>query len=182
MNDFSLSSLYRRMPGRVVDMNIDADAFSAAASGDELPAERREAVAAVVARSSAHASLARMLRALQPESEALATAVTAKPHVAHPSRSRDARVAAGARRPHHGRHRLRWVGAIAACFVFAFALNFRQGEAPVHWDDVSASADSVALPDRIFTTQDRIFASVDAPAPAPVQSDRLFQADFAIGG
>ena len=182
MNDLSLSSLYRRMTGRAVDTNIDADAFCSAASGSALPADRREAVAAVVARSSAHAALARMLRALEPESSALATAVAAKPHVAHPSRSRDTRVAAGARRPQQGRHRLRWVGAIAACFVFAFALNVRQGEAPVHWDDVAASADSVALPDRIFTTQDRIFAAVDAPAAAPARSDRLFQADFAIGG
>ena len=182
MNDLSLSSLYRRMTGRAVDTSIDADAICAAASGSDLPADRREAVAKVVARSSAHASLARMLRALEPESAALAAAVAARPHVAHPARSRDARVAGGARRPKQGQHRLRWVGAIAACFVFAFALNVRQDEAPVHWDDVSASADSVALPDRIFTTQDRIFASLDAPAPAPAQSDRLFQADFAIGG
>lgn len=185
MNDMSLSSLYRRMTsGRTAE--VDAAELVAAATGAELAPDRREAVAAALAGSAAHASLARMLRDLQPESEALAEAVGTRRHAAHPLRNRETRVAAGARR-HHGRgHGLRWVGALAACFVFAFALNFRHGEAPTHhWNDVAASASSTVLPDRIFTTRDHIFAaSDDAPrgrgGDAP--EDKLFQANFAIGG
>lgn len=138
MNDTSLSNLYRRMTSRST-AGIDAAELAAVATGEELAPERREAVAAVLAGSAAHASLARMLRDLQPESEALVEAVGTRRHAAHPLRNRETRVAAGARR-HHGRgHGLRWVGALAACFVFAFALNFRHGEAPMHWDDVAAS-------------------------------------------
>ena len=75
MNDTSLSSLYRRMTAGAAGREVDANVLVAAIDASDLPAERREAVAAVVAGSSAHASLARMLRELQPESEALAEAV-----------------------------------------------------------------------------------------------------------
>lgn len=167
MNDMSLSSLYRRMTSRsATDIGAaDSDAFAG---------------------SSARASLARMLRELQPESEALAAAVATRRHAAHPLRGRESRVAAGARRPQGRSQGLRWVGALAACFAFAFALNLRHGEAPPqHWDDVAAAASSAPLPDRIFTTRDRIFAaSDDAPrgVGGELQADRLFQAHFAIGG
>jgi hypothetical protein len=183
MNDMSLSSLYRRMTSRNTT-GIDAAELAAAATGAELAPDRREAVAAALASSAAHASLARMLRDLQPESEALAEAVGTRRHAAHPLRGRETRVAAGARRLHGRGHGLRWVGAVAACFVFAFALDFRHGEAPTRWDDVAASASSNVLPDRIFTTNDRIFAaSDDAPrSGGDVGGDRLFQANFAIGG
>jgi hypothetical protein len=184
MNDMSLSSLYRRMTSSSTAV-IDAAELAAAATGAELAPDRREAVAAVLAGSAAHASLARMLRDLQPDSEALAEAVGTRRHAGHPLRGRETRVAAGARR-RHGRGRgLRWVGALAACFMFAFVLNVRHGEAPTHWNDVAASASSVALQDRIFTTRDRIFAaSDDAPRGhgGDVREDRLFQANFAIGG
>lgn len=184
MNDMSLSSLYRRMTSRSA-AEVDAAELVATATGAELAPDRREAVAAALAGSAAHASLARMLRDLQPDSEALAEAVGTRRRALHPLRSRETRVAAGARR-HHGRgHGLRWVGALAACFVFAFALNFRHGEAPTHWNDVAASATSTVLPDRIFTTRDRIFAaSDDAPRGrgGDGPQDQLFQANFAIGG
>jgi hypothetical protein len=129
-----------------------------------------------------------MLRALQPQSEALAEAVGTRRPSGHPLRGRETRLAAGARRVHVGNcgHSLRWVGAVAACFVFAFALNFRQGEAPTNWNDVAASATTATMPDRIFTTRDQIFAaSDDAPRGArggDALGDRLFQANFAIGG
>lgn len=186
MNDMSLSSLYRRMTARAASPGVDATELAAAAAGaDHLPADRREAVVAALAASPAHASLARMLRELRPESEALAEAVRDRRHAAHPLRGRETRIAAGARRHHGHGHGLRWVGAVAACFVFAFALTFRQGEAPTHWNDVAASASSAALPDRIFTTRDRIFASSDdAPRGngGDARGDQLFQANFAIGG
>jgi hypothetical protein len=188
MNDMSLSSLYRRMTARGASPEVDAADLAMAATGADMPAERREAVAATLARSPAHASLARMLRALQPESEALAEAVGTRRPSGHPLRGRETRLAAGARRVHVGNrgHGLRWVGAVAACFVFAFALNFRQGEAPTNWNDVAASATTATMPDRIFTTRDQIFAaSDDAPRGArggDALGDRLFQANFAIGG
>lgn len=184
MNDMSLSSLYRRMTARGAAPEVDAGELVAAATGADLPADRRDAVAEVLAGSPAHASLARMLRELQPESEALAEAVRGRRHAAHPLRGRETRIAAGARRHGQG-HGLRWVGAIAACFVFAFALTFRHGEAPTHWNDVAASASSVVLPDRIFTTRDRIFAASDESPRAnggDARGDQLFQASFAIGG
>jgi hypothetical protein len=186
MNDTSLSSLYRRMTAGAAGREVDANELVAAIDASDLPAERREAVAAVVAGSSAHASLARMLRELQPESEALAEAVRGKRHASHPLRGREARIAAGARRHHGHGHGLRWVGAVAACFVFAFALTFRYGESPTHWNDVAASASSAALPDRIFTTRDRIFAASDDASRADhsdgTRGDQLFHAGFAIGG
>lgn len=184
MNDMSLSSLYRRMTsGRTAE--VDAAELAAAAIGAELAPDRREAVVAALAGSAAHASLARMLRDLQPESEALAEAIGTRRHAAHSLRGRETRVAAGARRHHRRGHGLRWVGALAACFVFAFALNFRHGEAPTHWNDVAASASSTVLPDRIFTTRDHIFAaSDDAPRGrgGDAREDQLFRANFAIGG
>lgn len=187
MNDMSLSSLYRRMTAHGASPGIEAAELAMSATGADLSAERREAVAATLARSPAHASLARMLRALQPESEALAEAVGAKRQASHPLRERETRIAAGARRSHgHRDHGLRWVGAIAACFVFAFALNVREGEAPAHWSDVAASATTATLPDRIFTTQDQIFAATDDASRTAHGGDglgdRLFQANFAIGG
>ena len=183
MNDLSLSSLYRRMTSRGA-ADIDAADLAAAASGADLAPARREALATTLADSAAHASLARLLRELRPESEALAEAVGTRRHAAHPQRDRESRMAAGARRTQRHRHGLRWVGAIAACFVFAFALNVGQRDAPTHWDDVSASASSVVLQDRIFTTRDRIFAATDdAPrGGGDAKADRLFHAHFAVGG
>lgn len=191
MNDMSLSSLYRRMTARGASPEVDPAELAMAATGAGLPPERREAVAATLARSASHASLARMLRALEPESEALAEAVGTRRQGGHPLRGRETRIAAGARRAHirSRGHGLRWVGAVAACFVFAFALNFRQGDAPTNWNDVAASATSASAPsapDRIFTTRDQIFAaSDDAPRSTrggDVLGDRLFHANFAIGG
>ncbi len=94
-----------------------------------------------------------------------------------PARTRELRVAAGARRA-QGRH-LRWVGAMAACL--AVALGLWSG----HTDQrgpaiVAASPKPAAVADRIFTTRDSIFASSSDShkPPANRRGDELFRASF----
>lgn len=114
------------------------------------------------------AQLGRMLRELQPESEALAAAVSALRRPAHPTRLRGQRFAA-ARRP----AALRWVGSLAACcalVVGAFALHGQQ----TRWNDVASSSGSSPV------VTDRIFAS-NMPREA-THPDELFRSDFSSGG
>jgi len=121
------------------------------------------------------AELGRLLRELEPESEALATAVAALQRPAHPARLRERRFAA-ARRP----AALRWVGSLAACcalVVGAFALH---GHQAARWNVASSSSSVPATADRIFSTNDRIFAS-NLPHES-VRSDELFRTDFSSGG
>ncbi|HEY6942405.1 MAG TPA: hypothetical protein VI238_13165 [Dokdonella sp.] len=121
------------------------------------------------------AELGRLLRELEPESEALAAAVAALRRPAHPVRPRGHRFAA-ARRP----AALRWVGSLAACcalVVGAFALH---GHRAGRWHDVASSTVSAPAPDRIFSSNDRIFAS-NLPHESP-RSDELFKTDFSSGG
>jgi len=122
------------------------------------------------------AELGRLLRELDPESKALATAVAALQRPAHPVRLRERRFAA-ARRP----AALRWVGSLAACcalVVGAFALHGRQA---AHWNVASSSSSTpAAASDRIFSSNDRIFAS-NLPHES-VRSDELFRTDFSSGG
>jgi len=121
------------------------------------------------------AELGRLLRELEPESEALATAVAALQRPAHPARLRERRFAA-ARRP----AALRWVGSLAACcalVVGAFALH---GHQAARWNVASSSNSTPAATDRIFSTNDRIFAS-NLPHES-VRSDELFRTDFSSGG
>jgi len=121
------------------------------------------------------AELGRLLRELEPESEALATAVAALQRPAHPARLRERRFAA-ARRP----AALRWVGSLAACcalVVGAFALH---GHQAARWNVASSSSSTPAAADRIFSTNDRIFAS-NLPHET-VRSDELFRTDFSSGG
>ncbi|MBA8889783.1 hypothetical protein FHW12_004030 [Dokdonella fugitiva] len=121
------------------------------------------------------AELGRLLRELEPESEALATAVAALRRPAHPARLREHRFAA-ARRP----AALRWVGSLAACcalVVGAFALH---GHQAARWNVASSSSSTPAAADRIFSTNDRIFAS-NLPHET-VRSDELFRTDFSSGG
>ncbi|HEU4662500.1 MAG TPA: hypothetical protein VFS55_00570 [Dokdonella sp.] len=123
------------------------------------------------------AELGRLLRELEPESDALAAAVAALRRPAHPVRERGRRLAA-TRRP----AALRWVGSLAACcalVVGAFALH---GHRAARWNDVASSAASArAVPaDRIFSSNDRIFAA-NMPREAK-HGDELFRTDFSSGG
>lgn len=181
MNDNSLSRLYRRLTSaRSVD--VAADDLVATVSG-EADAARREAVAARLAASAPEADLARLLNALQPASAELAEGVRRRGS-AHPQRSREARPAHHARRVSH--RPLRWVGGMAACLAVALGIvGVWHGKMDAPRDhDVVASASRAQAPDRIFTSQDRIFSSNDAPghhAPSKHGADKLFRTDFSRG-
>jgi hypothetical protein len=151
MNEMSLSSLYRRLVS-------------------ERPQDDTD---------TAHASLARMLRALMPESEALASQVNERRRTAHPVRQREQRVAAGARRNH-----VRWVGSIAASLAVVFGLWSWQGTQTQRPDAAVVSRPAAPTTDRIFTTSDRIFAAtIDASHTAHARGgDQLFRANFSSGG
>jgi hypothetical protein len=127
--------------------------------------------------------LARMLRALQPESEALAADVARLQRPAHPLRARAVRVAGDARR---GSARpLRWVGSLAACLALVVGVFALRGQQEAHWNNVTAAAGTAALPDRIFTSNDVIFASSDHAARRPIATsagDEVFHTDFSAGG
>jgi hypothetical protein len=123
-----------------------------------------------------------MLRALRPASEALVDKVNDRSYAAHPARARGLRPAAGARRRQV--HRLGWAGGIAAGFALVFGLWSWHGAEMQHWSDVAASATTVPMPDRIFTSRDRIFASsADSGSGAPRRhGDELFRGNFSTGG
>ena len=121
---------------------------------------------------AAHAKLASMLRELKPESEALASKVGERRVVAHPTRQRDLRAAGGARRLP-----LRWASSIAASLAVVFGLWSWHGREAQQVNAVSASTS--AKGDRIFTSQDRIFAS---SADSHARSDELFRGDLSRGG
>lgn len=178
MNDNSLSRLYRRLTAqRGETVEADAAELSAVVAG-EADASRREAAAAKLAASARHADLARMLRALQPASAELADGVRRRGS-AHPQRSREARPQHHARRASH--HPLRWAGGLAACLALTLGVvgvwhGSRNGG--MHRDTVA----SVQKPDRIFTSQDRIFAaSDDAAHRGSNAGDELFRGDFSGG-
>ena len=148
MNEMSLSSLYRRLVS-------------------ERPQDDPDA---------AHSNLARMLRALQPESEALADKVNERRRTAHPVRQREQRVAAGARR-----NPVRWAGSIAASLAVVFGLLAWQGSR-VQTDSPVASSTAPA-PDLIFTSSDHIFASNGDVKPSRhTRGDELFRGSFSSGG
>ncbi len=161
MNEMSLSRLYRRLmsqraqPAMNVDDLVEVVAPSAGADDDA----RRDRVVAGLAQSPPHADLARLLHALQPASETLVRDVRDSRRSAHPTRVREPRVAAGARRGHRT-HPLRWAGGIAACLSIALGLW------SWHHADTTRRADiamhSAPASDRIFTSNDVIFASSDA--------------------
>lgn len=148
MNEMSLSGLYRRLVSERPQDNADV----------------------------AHASLARMLRALQPESEKLADQVNERRRTAHPVRQREQRVAAGARRNH-----VRWAGSIAASLAVVFGLMSWQGARMQTRSHVATS--TAPASDRIFTTSDHIFASsIDPGSTGHGHGDELFRGDFSRGG
>ena len=157
MNENSLSRLYRRLSTARPAPAVDAAELADALAGSAAP---NEALAAQLAASPQHADLARMLRALQADSEALAAGVNAARRGAHPLRPRTVRHHAAA--PRRAAHPLRWAGGLAACLAVALGVvGVWQGERGSRWHDVAAASQSVVLPDRIFTTRDRIFASAE---------------------
>lgn len=183
MNDMSLSRLYRRLvsarPHPAMDDAELVDALAPEAPVGEIDT-RRAATVEKLASSPAYASLARMLQALRPDSEALASQVNERRRAAHPVRQREQRVAAGARR-----HPMRWAGSIAAGLALAFGLTTWQGTQMQQRDSVaSAPGKAAASSDRIFTSQDRIFASsADKASGAHARGgDELFRGNFSSGG
>jgi len=124
------------------------------------------------------AELGRLLRELQPESEALAAAVARAQRPAHPLRARELRVAAGGRRRAAP---ARWIGALAACLALAIGVLFSlQGSHDRRWTNVAGAAHSISQPNRIFASSDRIFAaSNDLVVPPP--GDEIFRGRFSGG-
>jgi len=184
MNDMSLSRLYRRLVSSRPQRDVEAaDLVAAAADGAQALSERhRDGVVARLADSPKYADLTRMLRALAPESEALATEVAGQRRAAHPQRAREQRHSAGARR---GRLQgLRWAAGMAACLAVVLGLWSRE-----HADvsqGVVAGARSTTLPDTIFASNDRIFSTVDdsrhRDSGLHRRGDEVFSGGFAVGG
>ena len=122
-------------------------------------------------------ALGRLLRELQPESEALAADVARAQRPAHPLRARELRVAAGGRRRAAP---ARWIGALAACFALAIGVFSLQGLHDRRWTNVAGAAHSISQPDRVFASSDRIFAaSNDLVVPPP--GDEIFRGRFSGG-
>jgi hypothetical protein len=181
MNTPSLSRLYQRLVATRPPVDVDADALAAVAAGEPLDEERQARVAAVLASSPAHARLARMLQALKADSEALAAGVGAAraPRHAHPARGRAARVAVAS--PRRARAHLRWAGALAAGVAVAFGIGAWQHAHDPATAMVASVAPAPARPDRIFASNDRIFAaSEDGVRHGPAR-DELFRSSFSPG-
>lgn len=175
MTERSLSRLYRQISAQAgpgaVDL-LDADTLVAASSGS-LRGDRRDEVASRLSGSPLQTDLVRMLGELAPASAELASAVRNRQvagHSRHGQRTRHG----GSDRPNV--RQLRWVG-LAACLMLVFGAVFWQ---PNGIDPMSGTAQSQALPDRIFTSKDRIFAMTEI-APAASATDGLFQSDFNDG-
>lgn len=174
-NGASLSQLYRRMAQQGVDAaGIDADGLVAAASG-----QVDEALANALAGSPAHADLARLLRELEPASAELADSVRRQACI-HPQRDR-----AASRPVHQGRRvarrGARWFGGLAVAAGLAMALGIvGLWHGPLQSPHVPETAHVASAPDRIFASNDRIFAASESahPAASPHGRDKLFRGDF----
>lgn len=179
MNDMSLSSLYRRLASAQPLPEIEGTDLAAVASAQAsgLSARHQDAVVAKLAGSAKYADLARMLRALEPASEALAADVGGVRRNAHAPRGRELRPAAGARR-HQGH--LRWAGVAAACFAFAIGVGTWRSIESRHQAAVAQSASPAA--DRIFASNDRIFSDARSGGESRQHRDEVFRGGFAAGG
>lgn len=175
MTEHSLSTLYRQMCKKQHTASLDlldADTLVAAAAGT-LRGDRRDEVASRLARSPLQTDLVRMLGELAPASASLAAAIGER-HVREHSR--------GSRRVRHGNGEqprarpLRWAG-LAACMmlIFGAVLWLPQGN-----DPMPGTARTEAMPDRIFTSKDRIFAMVET-SPVSASADGVFRSDFNDG-
>lgn len=160
MNTMSLSRLYQLLASRRARVALSADDMVAlnelVAHSDALAPAHRERLAVEVGQSQAHADLLRMLNALKPESEALARDVR-NSRLGHRERARAVRTATG-RSSHHGA-RVRWIGALAACLSIAIGVWSWQHEQASSPSMLSAHATPAV--DRIFTSNDVIFAASD---------------------
>lgn len=174
-NSPSISALYRRSTEGAAAAADAAAVLEALEKGPAAP----EAVEHL-ARSAEAALVARLLVELGPESEALAADVArlragaAGEGSGHRPRTRLAATRAGGRwqRP------VRWLGATAASIALVAAgMLLIPRMQPASFDTVVAGANSIPLPDRIFTDRDRIFAAVD-DRRAGTGDDALFHADF----
>ncbi|WP_440223924.1 hypothetical protein ACQQ2N_01605 [Dokdonella sp. MW10] len=173
MTDRSLSSLYRRLGSRVepapLDL-LDADTLVAAAEGS-LRGERRDDVAARLARSPMHTDLVRLLRDLAPAAEALAGAVNDRGAAGHThGRRAGVRHAASARRG----GALRWAGLAACLAITLGAVSWHQQRLRHDEAAMLAAMEMAARPDRIFTNVDRIFSAAEAAS----HGDKVFHAGF----
>ena len=175
MTERSLSNLYRRLGVEAstgaADL-MDAETLVAASAGS-LKGDRRDEVAARLSRSPLQTDLVRMLRELSPAAEALAGALDERRGFSHGWSARGLRHATHARSL---RRQLGW-SAVAASMMLVFGAMF--WNAPVDHSDGPGltSGASVDKPDRIFTSEDRIFAMVDERA-MPAATDALFHTDF----
>ena len=123
------------------------------------------------------AELGRLLRELQPESEALAAEIARVQRPAHPLRSRELRLAGGGRRRAAP---ARWIGGLAACLALAIGVFSLHGPREQRWDNVAGAAQSASQSDRILASNDRIFAaSNDRITLQP--GDELFRGSFSGG-
>jgi hypothetical protein len=123
------------------------------------------------------AELGRLLRELQPESEALAAEVARVQRPSHPLRARELRAATGGRRRAAP---ARWIGALAACLALAIGVFSLRELHTERWSNVAGAAHSISQPERIFGSNDRIFAaSNDRVTLLP--GDELFRGSFSGG-
>jgi anti-sigma factor RsiW len=176
MTERNLSTLYRRMLVEAASGPaglLDADTLVAAAAG-RLKDDRRNEVAARLSRSPAQTDLVRLLRELEPQSAALAASAAERQGHAHVRDARGYRHGHTARR--HAR-RLRWVGLAACLSLVVGAVFWHAGIDKSDPSGAQMTAHSAVRPDRIFTSQDRIFSVTDERV---VQGavDGVFQSDF----
>ncbi len=170
MTEQSLSKLYQSIGTRAFGADLlEADTLVDASSGN-LSGDRRDEVAARLSRSPAQTDLVRLLHDLSADSTTLAQAVNSRQGMAHSRDGRRTRHAGDARR--HA-SQLRWAG-LAACLVLVFGFVFwhPQGD-----HAAEQTLTTTTRPDRIFTSQDRIFSMTDDTSPKNA-ADGVFQSDF----
>lgn len=175
MTEQSLSKLYQRLsayPRSSSCSFLDADTLVAASAGT-LSGDRRDEVAATLSRSPLQTDLVRMLHELSADSAVIATAVNARESLAHSRNGRPVRHATDKRRTVI---RLRLAG-LAACMMLVFGIVVWHPSAQHSSTTVATEA---AKPDRIFTSQDRIFSMTDAPLSHSA-IDGVFHSDFNDG-
>lgn len=176
MTDLQLAQLYRRLTMNAGPGDIDGAQLLDCLQGN-LSDAGRNALLAQVAGSSASADVARLLNALAADSSQLAAQVDSLkthqlPAAAH-SRGRSQRVANGRRT---ARVSAAWL-SVAACLVAVIGVwNMDRNTSNVL--DTQMAQPAAALPDVIFASDDRIFAST-TESPAPAVQDRLFSSRFA---
>lgn len=179
-SDNRLASLYQRLTASVPLAPEDAGGVVAWAAGTLDPAERAR-VAARLAESSRHARLALLLKDSGPAASAFAAGI----NLARRSRPHAPR--------HEGRFTFRriagWAGgslaAAAAALVLAFGLQHRV-QSNLSPPGQIASAKPAPASDRIFTSEDVIFAATEETPrrvahPATRGSDELFRGSFSGG-